>query len=51
MDNRYPYTHHGPPVHGSKLMDFLISEYNRRQDRPQESARSAQGLASKREDD
>ena len=22
----YPYTHHGPPVHGSKLQDYLISE-------------------------
>ena len=24
--NPYPYTHHGPSVHGSKLKDFLISE-------------------------
>ena len=23
---QYPYTHHGPPVHGSKLEDYLISE-------------------------
>jgi hypothetical protein len=25
---RYPYTHHGPPVYGDKLTDFLISEAN-----------------------
>jgi len=24
--NPYPYTHLGPPVHGSKLEDYLISE-------------------------
>ncbi len=25
---RYPYRHHGPAVHGSKLADFLVSEAN-----------------------
>ena len=35
MTERYPYSHDGPPVHGSKLEDFLISEYNRREDREQ----------------
>lgn len=25
---RYPYTHHGPAVFGSKMEDFLISEAN-----------------------
>ena len=35
MDSRYPYTHHGPAVHGSKLLDYLISEYSRREDRPE----------------
>jgi len=34
-DRRYPYTHHGPPVHGSKLADYLISELSLRQDRPE----------------
>ena len=27
-DDRYPYRHHGPSVHGSKLMDYLISEHS-----------------------
>ena len=31
---RYPYTHHGPTVYGSKLADYLISEANLREDRP-----------------
>ena len=31
---RYPYTHHGPIVHGSKLLDYLISEAALREDRP-----------------
>jgi hypothetical protein len=35
MDSRYPYTHHGPTVHGSKLMDFLISEHSLREDQPE----------------
>jgi hypothetical protein len=26
--NPYPYTHHGPVVHGSKLEDYLISTAN-----------------------
>ena len=26
--NPFPYTHLGPPVHGSKLEDYLISEAN-----------------------
>ena len=25
-DCRYPYRHHGPAVHGSKLADYLVSE-------------------------
>lgn len=32
---RYPYTHHGPAVHGSKLADYLISEAFLREDRPE----------------
>lgn len=28
MSERYPYRHHGPAVHGSKLADFLVSEAN-----------------------
>jgi len=28
MSDRYPYRHKGPPVHGSKLIDFLVSEAN-----------------------
>ena len=35
MDSRYPYSHHGPTVHGSKLMDYLFSEYSLREDRPE----------------
>ena len=31
---RYPYTHHGPPVFGSKLEDYLISEAHLREDHP-----------------
>lgn len=27
-DERYPYRHHGPAVHGSKLHDYLISEHS-----------------------
>jgi hypothetical protein len=30
--DRYPYRHHGPAIHGSKLVDFLISEHNMRED-------------------
>lgn len=26
--NRYPYTHHGPSVYGSKMMDYMISEHS-----------------------
>lgn len=32
---RYPYTHHGPPVHGSKMADYLISELSLRDDCPE----------------
>lgn len=32
---RYPYRHHGPPVFGSKLADYLISEMSLREDRPE----------------
>lgn len=32
--NPYPYRHDGPPVHRSKLADFLVSEANLREDRP-----------------
>ena len=32
---RYPYTHHGQTVHGSKLLDYLISEQNLRDDHPE----------------
>jgi hypothetical protein len=32
---RYPYTHHGPAVYGSKLADYLISEAHLREDRPE----------------
>lgn len=31
-DERYPYRHHGPAVHGSKLLDYLISEHSLLQD-------------------
>jgi len=27
-NERYPYRHHGPSVHGSKLIDYLVSEAN-----------------------
>lgn len=33
--NPYPYTHHGPAVHGSKLADYLISEARLRIDHPE----------------
>lgn len=33
--DRYPYRHHGPPVHGSKIVDFLISEASLREDYPE----------------
>lgn len=26
--NPYPYTNHGPAIHGSKLEDFLITQAN-----------------------
>ena len=32
---RYPYTHKGPSVHGSKVLDYLISEQSLREDRPE----------------
>ncbi len=32
---RYPYRHEGPPVFGSKLADYLISEMHLREDRPE----------------
>ena len=32
---RYPYSHHGPAVHGSKLADYLLSEHSLREDRPE----------------
>lgn len=32
MAERYPYRHHGPAVHGSKLADFLVSEAHMRED-------------------
>lgn len=31
----YPYTHHGPTVHGSKLADYLVSEMSLREDYPE----------------
>jgi len=31
---RYPYTRHEPTVHGSKLLDYLLSEVSLREDRP-----------------
>lgn len=31
----YPYTHHGPAVHGSKIADYLVSEIALRQDYPE----------------
>lgn len=33
--DRYPYRHHGPTVHGSKIVDFLISEASLREDYPE----------------
>lgn len=35
VDPRYPYRHHGPPVHGSKMADYLISEFSLREDHPE----------------
>ncbi|WP_299663907.1 hypothetical protein [uncultured Ruegeria sp.] len=32
MMERYPYTHHGPAVHGDKLTDFYVSEANMKED-------------------
>ena len=32
---RYPYRHHGPAVHGSKTLDYLVSEISLREDRPE----------------
>lgn len=32
---RYPYTHHGPAIYGSKLDDYLISEASLREDHPE----------------
>lgn len=32
---RYPYTHHGPAVHGSKMADYLVSELSLREDHPE----------------
>ena len=32
---RYPYSHHGQSVHGSKLADYLISEQTLREDHPE----------------
>ena len=32
---RYPYTHQGPPVYGSKLHDYLISEASLRENLPE----------------
>lgn len=32
---RYPYTHHGPAAHGSKLFDYLISKAALRQGYPE----------------
>ena len=32
---RYPYTHHGPAVYGSKLADYLISEAHLQEDYPE----------------
>lgn len=33
--SRYPYTHHGTPVHGNKLLDYLASENALREDHPE----------------
>lgn len=34
-DERYPYTHDGPAVHSSKLVDYLVSEQSLREDHPE----------------
>ncbi len=34
-DERYPYRHHGPTAHGSKMLDYLISEHSLREDEPE----------------
>lgn len=34
-EKRYPYTHHGPSVYGSKLVDYLVSEIALREDHPE----------------
>ena len=41
MTDRYPYRHHGPAVHGSKLTDYLISEANMIEDIEQLRAENA----------
>ena len=41
MTDRYPYRHHGPSVHGSKLADYLISEANMIEDIEQLRAENA----------
>ncbi|MCA9368547.1 hypothetical protein KC887_09960 [Candidatus Kaiserbacteria bacterium] len=41
MTDRYPYRHHGPAVHGSKLADYLISEANMTEDIEQLRAENA----------
>lgn len=47
--DRYPYRHHGPSVHGSKLADYLISEANLREDCPEMfSAPSAEQTTAQR---
>lgn len=33
--NPYPYRHHGPAVHGSKLADYLVTEASLREDHPE----------------
>lgn len=40
--DRYPYRHHGPAVHGSKMIDYLISELALREDCPELFADEAQ---------
>lgn len=32
---RYPYTHRGPAIYGTKLVDYLISEASLREDHPE----------------
>jgi len=34
-ERRYPYSHHGPAVHGSKIADYLLSELSLREDHPE----------------